>query len=176
MTVFLNNFLIALPLFALVGLGYLFASLRLVTPEIGKALSKFAFTVAIPTLLFRLMSNITQLPAPKLGVPISIALLTPASMPALAVIFALNAFLMWTFATVQTEFTAGAADPSLSKTIYQGTMRSLRNPIVIGIALGLLWSLTGLPMPSTAEENCRSDGKRRLPCRALRGWCRSYPI
>ena len=75
MTVFLNNFLIALPLFALVGLGYLFASLRLVTPEIGKALSKFAFTVAIPTLLFRLMSNITQLPAPKLGVPISIALL-----------------------------------------------------------------------------------------------------
>lgn len=69
MTVFLNNFLIALPLFALVGLGYLFASLRLVTPEIGKALSKFAFTVAIPTLLFRLMSNITQLPAPKLGVP-----------------------------------------------------------------------------------------------------------
>lgn len=93
MTVFLNNFLIALPLFALVGLGYLFASLRLVTPEIGKALSKFAFTVAIPTLLFRLMSNITQLPAPKLGVPISIALLTPASMPALAVIFALNAFL-----------------------------------------------------------------------------------
>ena len=45
MTVFLNNFLIALPLFALVGLGYLFASLRLVTPEIGKALSKFAFKI-----------------------------------------------------------------------------------------------------------------------------------
>ncbi len=146
MTVFLNNFLIALPLFALVGLGYLFASLRLVTPEIGKALSKFAFTVAIPTLLFRLMSNITQLPAPKLGVPISIALLTPASMPALAVIFALNAFLMWTFATVQIEFSRSRS-PSLSKTIYQGTMRSLRNPIVIGIILGLLWSLTGLQMP-----------------------------
>ena len=128
MTVFLNNFLIALPLFALVGLGYLFASLRLVTPEIGKALSKFAFTVAIPTLLFRLMSNITQLPAPKLGVPIS------------------NAFLMWTFATVQIEFSRSRS-PSLSKTIYQGTMRSLRNPIVIGIILGLLWSLTGLQMP-----------------------------
>ena len=184
MTVFLNNFLIALPLFALVGLGYLFASLRLVTPEIGKALSKFAFTVAIPTLLFRLMSNITQLPAPKLGVPfaffgrilakklchlttdeqtvfgmatvfsnnvqlgvpISIALLSPASMPALAVIFALNAFLMWTFATVQIEFSRSRS-PSLSRTIYQGTMRSLRNPIVIGIILGLLRSLTGLEMP-----------------------------
>ena len=193
MTVFLNNFLIALPLFALVGLGYLFASLRLVTPEIGKALSKFAFTVAIPTLLFRLMSNITQLPAPKLGVPfaffgscilvyffgrilakklchlttdeqtvfgmatvfsnnvqlgvpISIALLPPASMPALAVIFALNAFLLWPFATVQIE-SSRARSPSLSRTIYQGTMRSLRNPIVIGIILGLLWSLTGLEMP-----------------------------
>lgn len=82
----------------------------------------------------------------QLGVPISIALLSPASMPALAVIFALNAFLMWTFATVQIEFSRSRS-PSLSRTIYQGTMRSLRNPIVIGIILGLLWSLTGLEMP-----------------------------
>ena len=131
------------------------------------------------------MSNITQLPAPKLGVPFAffgscilvyffgrilakklchlttdeqtvfgmatvfsnnVQLGVPASMPALAVIFALNAFLMWTFATVQIEFSRSRS-PSLSRTIYQGTMRSLRNPIVIGIILGLLWSLTGLEMP-----------------------------
>lgn len=198
MSVFANNFLIALPLFLLVALGFFFASVKLISPEVGKALSKFAFTVAIPALLFRLMSGITRMPAPdwgvavaffgsclivflagrvlakhfcrlrsdeqtifgmatvfsnniQLGVPISTALLTEASMPALAVIFSLNAFLMWTFATAAIEFSRSSS-PSLAKTIAEGTVRTLKNPIVIGIIAGLLWSLTGLELPAPAQK------------------------
>lgn len=64
MTLFLENFLLSLPLFLIVGLGYGFARLKLISTQVGSALSKFAFTVAIPLLLFRVMSNITHLPAP----------------------------------------------------------------------------------------------------------------
>lgn len=198
MSAFANNFLISLPLFLLVALGYGFARSGLVKPEIGKALSKYAFTVAIPALLFKLMSHVTQMPAPdwgvagaffgscllvflagrvaakrlcrlkadeqtifgmatvfsnniQLGVPISTALLSPASMPALAVVFSLNAFLMWTFATAAIEFSRSAS-PSLSKTVAQGAIRTLKNPIVIGIIAGLLWSLTGLEMPAPVAK------------------------
>ena len=194
MTIFLNNFLVSLPLFLLVALGFGFARCGLIRPDAGKALSKYAFTVAIPALLFKLMSGLAQMPAPnwsvvlvffgscllvflagraaarrlcrlkpdeqtifgmaavfsnniQLGVPISAALLSQASMPALAVIFSLNAFLMWTFATAAIEFSR-TSSPSPGKAILEGAARTLKNPIVIGIIAGLAWSFTGLQMPA----------------------------
>ena len=62
---FLQNFLVALPLFCIIGLGYVFARFKVVSIEIGNALSKFSFTVTIPILLFRLMSDLPKLPAPN---------------------------------------------------------------------------------------------------------------
>lgn len=62
---FLQNFLVALPLFCVIGLGYVFARFNIVSIEIGKALSKFSFTVTIPILLFRLMSDLPKLPSPN---------------------------------------------------------------------------------------------------------------
>lgn len=62
---FLQNFLVALPLFCIIGLGYVFARFKIVSIEIGNALSKFSFTVTIPILLFRLMSDLPKLPAPN---------------------------------------------------------------------------------------------------------------
>lgn len=62
---FLQNFLVALPLFCIIGLGYVFARFKIVSIGIGNALSKFSFTVTIPILLFRLMSDLPKLPAPN---------------------------------------------------------------------------------------------------------------
>ena len=62
---FLQNFLVALPLFCIIGLGYCFAHFKVVTTAIGNALSKFSFTVTIPILLFRLMSDLPNLPTPN---------------------------------------------------------------------------------------------------------------
>jgi predicted permease len=44
--------------FGLVGLGYVFAWLRLLRPQVGAALTEFAVVVAVPALLFRTMSTI----------------------------------------------------------------------------------------------------------------------
>ncbi|MVX56663.1 AEC family transporter [Parasutterella muris] len=60
---FLQNFLVALLLFCIIGLGYLFARFKFVSVDIGNALSKFSFTVTIPILLFRLMSDLPNLPS-----------------------------------------------------------------------------------------------------------------
>ena len=48
----LQNFLLAFPLFFLVGLGSFSAKVSLIDFNVGKGLAKFAFNIAIPCLLF----------------------------------------------------------------------------------------------------------------------------
>lgn len=193
MELFLTNFLAALPLFALIAIGYLAATVKLVTPAIGQALSKFAFNIALPILLSRLMSDITHLPPPdwnialaffgscflvfaigrflghrfmnlnsdertifgmaavfsnnvQLGIPVAVALLGQEAMPSIAIIFSLNGFLMWTLVTIAIEL-GRAKSPSILTTVTKGTLQTIRNPIVIGIILGFLWSISNLSMP-----------------------------
>lgn len=62
---FAQNFLVAFPLFALIGLGFLCTKLNLLTDSVGTGLSKYAFVIALPMLLFNVMSNITHLPPPN---------------------------------------------------------------------------------------------------------------
>lgn len=46
----LQNFLLAFPLFFLVGLGSFSAKVSLIDFNVGKGLAKFAFNIAIPCL------------------------------------------------------------------------------------------------------------------------------
>ena len=57
--------MVAFPLFALIGLGFLCTKLNLLTDSVGTGLSKYAFVIALPMLLFNVMSNITHLPPPN---------------------------------------------------------------------------------------------------------------
>jgi predicted permease len=65
---FAQQFQIAAPLFALVLIGYLLSRWGRWSIEVSTALSKFVFSVALPALLFRLMSGLAALPPvdPKL--------------------------------------------------------------------------------------------------------------
>lgn len=60
---FLHHFTLASPLFLLVLLGYLLARSGRWPGAVGEALGHFAYAVAIPALLFRMMGNFSQLPA-----------------------------------------------------------------------------------------------------------------
>ncbi len=196
---FLQNFLVALPLFLIIGLGYLLASFKILPASVGAGLSKFSFVVTIPTLLFRVMSDITHLPAPnwniafaffgscflvfavgrvcgrlflklngegqtifgmagvfsnnvQLGIPITISLLGKESMPSIAVIFSLNGFLMWTLATIAIELSRNKS-PSVAKTVVDGIISTIKNPIVIGIIAGTLWGFSGLDLPKPVQNS-----------------------
>jgi malonate transporter len=59
---FAQQFQIAAPLFALVLIGYLLSRWGRWSKEVSAALSKFVFAVALPALLFRLMSGLAALP------------------------------------------------------------------------------------------------------------------
>ena len=59
---FAQQFQIAAPLFALVLLGYLLSHWGRWSKEVSAALAKFVFAVALPALLFRLMSGLAALP------------------------------------------------------------------------------------------------------------------
>jgi malonate transporter and related proteins len=62
MSSFLAHFTLAAPLFVLVGLGYGWVRLSRHAIEAGESLTRFVFTLALPALLFHLMSDLSHLP------------------------------------------------------------------------------------------------------------------
>jgi malonate transporter len=58
----LRHILLAVPLFSLALLGYLLVRLGGWPRTVSEALTRFVFSVALPALLFRMMSGITDLP------------------------------------------------------------------------------------------------------------------
>ncbi len=62
MSSFLHQLEVAAPLFVLVLAGYLLAASGRWPKTVSDALAKFVFAVAIPALLFRLMSDLSRLP------------------------------------------------------------------------------------------------------------------
>jgi malonate transporter and related proteins len=63
MNLFLHQIQLAAPLFALVALGYALIRLAGLPHAFADALNRFVFTVALPVMLFRMMSGFSRLPA-----------------------------------------------------------------------------------------------------------------
>jgi hypothetical protein len=70
MSNFLRHFELAAPLFVLVLLGYLLARSRRFPRTVSDGMSRFVFSVALPALLFTLMSDLSQLPAADYRIPL----------------------------------------------------------------------------------------------------------
>lgn len=61
MTIFLRTFILSAPLFATVAVGYLIARLPFWRSAWTRAGNKFVFAVALPAMLFRMMSDLSSL-------------------------------------------------------------------------------------------------------------------
>lgn len=207
MHVFLD---IVVPVFGLVGLGYLAAWSGLFGGGRLKGLTFFAFGFAIPALLFRSMARM-QLDGAiawpflltyflgafavfALGLAVSRAVFgrglaeagagglcasysntvllgTPllltafgerASFPVLLLI-AFHSLLMLPLATVVLELGRGAS--GRLREIPARTGHGLvRNPILWGLALGLLWNATGWALPAMLDSLLETLGRAAVPC------------
>ncbi len=62
MATFLHHLSLAAPLFLLVGVGYAVMRLGRWPAEFSEALAQFVFSVALPAMLFRMMSDLSRLP------------------------------------------------------------------------------------------------------------------
>ena len=88
MNAFLNNLILAFPLFALVFAGYVLRRIARLPRSWSEKLSRFVFTIALPAMLFRLMSGFSQLP------PVDLRLLL-AFFGSCLIVFVIGRIVAW---------------------------------------------------------------------------------
>jgi predicted permease len=85
---FLTNFALAFPLFALIALGYALIKWGRWPKDVADALARFVFNIALPAMLFRLMSDLSRLP------PVDLRLLV-VFFGSCLIVFVLGRLLAW---------------------------------------------------------------------------------
>lgn len=204
----LHQILLSMPLFILIALGWLLVRWRKWPESISEALNRVVFKIALPAMLFRLMSDFSKSPPVDarlliaffgsclivfvmgrviasrvfkldgvsgsvfalggifsnnvmLGLPIATVMLGERAIPSVALVLVFNGLILWTLATVSVEwFRHGALNLSgFGKT----TIGVLKNPLIVAILSGTLFSLTGLPLPQMVDQPISMLGKIAVP-------------
>jgi hypothetical protein len=188
---------IVIPVFGLIGLGYLTVWLGVLSTETGEAMADFVFTIAIPLLIFRviatadfsggaplmlwaayytvfaiawaigtflvrrlfsrdaragLVAGISSAYSNALlvGVPLIITAYGSEGEAAIALLIAIHMPVLMTTSAILIERSLVvdglSADTDRRSVVASLAQNLLRNPIVIGLAAGLLWRFTGLPI------------------------------
>lgn len=188
---------LSMPLFMLAAFGYAIVRLGKWPKSITDGLSRFVFSIALPMMLFRMMSSFSEQPpvdarlliaffssclivfilgrliAAKLfkldgtsgsvfalggifsnnvmiGTPIAMLLLGEAAMPSVALVLVFNGLILWTLLTISVEWSLNG---SLTVAGFGKTVKGIfKNPIIIGIIGGTLFSLTGLAIPVVIDQ------------------------
>ena len=195
---------LVLPVFCLIGLGFLLVRTGYLPDATGDSLAAFVFKVAVPILLFQSIATASfQQTSPWIflivyfsaiaiswllamvliskifgrgwrasvigGVSASFSNLVLLGIPlverifgqdGLQVLFFLIAFhlpVMMTAATLQLEFASrvdGVEDGAIQYRVMFGKLAHnfITNPIIVGILAGIIWRVTGLPIPGLANE------------------------
>lgn len=100
-----------------------------------------------------------------LGVPLSLATFGSDAAGPIAVILAVHAALLWMTATVHMEWVAGSGDAGRAAGILRALLRDLtRNPIIIGVLVGVAWRATGLALPGPLDKTLELLVQAGIPC------------
>ena len=85
-----------------------------------------------------------------LGVPLLVVLLGPASVPTVLLVLTID---MIVFSSLFTMLIMLSRDGRVDRTLPRKLIMAVaRNPMVMAMALGLLWSSTGLAVPALAND------------------------
>ncbi|MGB9096860.1 AEC family transporter [Erwinia sp.] len=192
----LHQILLSMPLFILIALGWLLVRWRKWPDSISEALNRVVFKIALPAMLFRLMSDFSKSPPVDarlliaffgsclivfvlgrviatrvfkldgisgsvfalggifsnnvmLGLPIATVMLGEKAIPSVALVLVFNGLILWTLATVSVEwYKHGALN---LKGFGKTAIGVLKNPLIIAILSGTLFSLSGIPLPQMIE-------------------------
>lgn len=203
-----HQILLSMPLFILIALGWLLVRWRNWPESISEALNRMVFKIALPAMLFRLMSDFSKSPPVDarlliaffgsclivfvvgriiatrvfqldgisgsvfalggifsnnvmLGLPIATVMLGEKAIPSVALVLVFNGLILWTLATVSVEWFKHG---SLSLKGFGKTAVSvLKNPLIIAILSGTLFSLTGISLPQMVDQPISMLGKIAVP-------------
>ncbi|MGE4527070.1 MAG: AEC family transporter [Rhodospirillaceae bacterium] len=96
-----------------------------------------------------------------LGIPLAKATLGEASLPAVSLVVAFNALILWTLVTVSVEWSLHG---SLSLRGFAKMLRGvLLNPIIVSIVAGLAFDASGLSMPELVQAPLRMLAQSTSP-------------
>jgi len=201
-------FRLSSPLYGLVAAGYVIASLPWWRTEWSRRVSGLVFAIALPALLFHLMSHqaasqvidvrvlgvyfgsclivyfigrtvgasLFKLDGPSravfglggifsnvvlTGLPIAKLTLGAPAVPVVALILVFNALTLWTLVSLSVEWSLhGSFSPAgIVKTLAS----VLRNPIVLSIVLGVVFSRLGLVLPTIVDQGLGAIGNAAAP-------------
>lgn len=204
----LHQILLSMPLFILIALGWMLVRWRKWPDSITEALNRVVFKIALPAMLFRLMSDFGQSPPVDarlliaffgsclivfvlgrvmasrlfkldgisgsvfalggifsnnvmLGLPIATVMLGEKAIPSVALVLVFNGLILWTLATVSVEWVKhGALN---LKGFGKTAVSVLKNPLIIAILSGTLFSLTGIPLPQMIDKPVGMLGTIAVP-------------
>ncbi|NYS25248.1 AEC family transporter [Rhodobacteraceae bacterium 2376] len=97
-----------------------------------------------------------------LGVPMLVVLLGPESVPAVLMILTIDLIVFSSLFTMLITFAReGRISPELPGILLRAVGK---NPMVMSMALGLLWSASGVPLPGTINDFMVLLGAAATPC------------
>ncbi|MEG3112441.1 MULTISPECIES: AEC family transporter [unclassified Pantoea] len=188
------------PLFVLIFIGFCLTRFGKWPASISEGMNRFVFNVALPCMLFRVMSDFYKSPPVDfrlllaffgscllvfivgralatrlfkldgvagsvfalggifsnnvmLGIPVATALLGAEALPSVALVLVFNSLILWTLLTLSVEW---AKHGNLSlKGLGLTLISVLKNPLIIGILSGTIWSFLQRPLPLIAAEPLR---------------------
>jgi predicted permease len=96
-----------------------------------------------------------------LGLPIATVMLGEKAIPSVALVLVFNGLILWTLATVSVEWVKhGALN---LKGFGKTAVSVLKNPLIIAILSGTLFSLTGIPLPQMIDKPVSMLGTIAVP-------------
>jgi hypothetical protein len=98
-----------------------------------------------------------------LGFPLGLAHYGEAAAPAMAIIIAANAPILWMAASMQAEWMSGKGTVDLGGRVRDVIKDLVRNPVVFGVLLGIAWRFTGIGLHSVPDSILALLGSAGVP-------------
>ncbi len=101
-----------------------------------------------------------------LGIPIILSGFGPEAGAPLFLILTFHGLILITSATLFLEFFRAptGADIGVGRILFAGLSSSLRNPIIIGLAAGLIYGQLGVPLPGVVDKAVEMLSQTAIPC------------
>ena len=99
-----------------------------------------------------------------LGIPILLAMFGPAAAAPMAAILMFNTPTLWLAGTLHLALADQSGGRSVAAAAKAVALELARNPLIVAIAAGALWSMTGLGLAEPVDKTLGLLGQAGIPC------------
>jgi len=102
-----------------------------------------------------------------LGLPIILTGFGPQAGTPVFLILAFHGIILFTIATFLLELTRvreGETQPSFQAILKEGLANTVKNPVIIGIAGGVVYGQLGVPLPAVIDTSLEMVARSAIPC------------